>query len=307
MTDLLTKTKLKELKEKYSAPQLASCVGSRQIRNNETVFGGVGISFLAVAISKLVHTPSIVLITEAGYVGFCSVTSMGSPADNYGAVGATLHQGMFEVLRDQQAGFTDAACLGFAQTDRFGNVNVSYIDPGIRLNGSGGGADIASSAGRIVYVAKYNPRIFREKVDYLTNPGFLDGSPDARERANLVGGGPACIATDRGLFRFDSETKEMYLAEIFPWQDEADIETMKSAIPWELKVADELKIMDPPSASEMAAIELLDPTKRYIESSEMNRPIGQLMRAGRNDIGAYREIRKLTEEKVDLAKKRLMG
>ena len=62
--------------------------------------------------------------------------------------------------------------------DKFGNVNVSYIiGLQMRMNGSGGGGDIASSAGRVVYTAEFNPRQWVEKLDYMTEAGFLDGSP----------------------------------------------------------------------------------------------------------------------------------
>ena len=114
-----------------------------------------------------------------------------------------------------QAGRIDAACLGVAEIDRFGNANVSYVPPDDRLNGSGGGCDIASSAGRVVYVVKYNPRLFQEKLLYMTNPGYLDGSPDARKKAGLVGDGPECLVSNRGIFRFDPVTHEIYLSDIF--------------------------------------------------------------------------------------------
>ncbi len=306
MTQEYTKEQLEELKEKYTDIQITCCAAARQFVDGEVVFGGVGNSFLAVAISKQIYTPNIVLMTEAGYVGFKGISSMVSPADNQGAKGATLHQGVFEMFRDMQSELVDSACLGFAQIDKFGNVNVSYVEPDIRLNGSGGGGDIASSAGRVVYVAKFNERVFKDPVDYLTNPGFLDGSPNARKRANLIGGGPDCVVTDRGIFRFDEETKEMYLAEVFPWQDEADIEEVQKTIPWDLKVAGDLKIIDPPTEAEMNIITLMDPGKQYLEASILDRPIGKLFLQGKNDFAAYQEFTRLYEDKYLEAVDRLM-
>ena len=256
--------------------------------DREVVFVGIGISDLAGAVAKLVHTPNAILVAEAGYVGFPSVAVLVSPADNSAGAMAMCHQGLPEVLMDQQSGFIDAAYLGFAQMDKFGNVNVSYINRlQMKMNGSGGGGDIASSAGRVVYTVEFNPRQWVEKLDYMTETGFLDGSPDARKRANLVGGGPSAVVTDRGVFRFDSETHELYLAEVFPWQDEEDIERLKKGIPWDLKIAKELKIIEPPTERELWALRLMDPNGQYIIASIMDRPIGKIIMERKFDLEGY--------------------
>lgn len=281
---------LRQNSDTFSTIQLVCCAASRQFINQETVFGGVGISFLAVAIAKIIHTPEIILMTEAGYVGFAGISSMDSPADNHGGKGAILHQGLFEMFRDMQAGYVNAACLGFAQIDKFGNSNVTYVAPDIRMNGSGGGGDIASSAERIVYVSKFSPRIFKNRLDYITNPGFLDGSPNARKQANLVGGGPDCLVTDRGIFKFDDTTHELVLSEIFPWQTSRDIDEIVSAVPWELKIASKLTMIEPPSVAELEALALMDPAKRYQEASALKRPVGKILLEGKTDITAYRKI-----------------
>ena len=76
--------------------------------DGETVFVGIGISDLAGAIAKSVHTPNAILVAEAGYVGFPSVAVLVSPADNSAGAMAMCHQGLPEMLIDQQSGFIDA-------------------------------------------------------------------------------------------------------------------------------------------------------------------------------------------------------
>jgi len=208
---------------------------------------------------------------------------------------ALCHQGLFDTFRDQQAGFIDSACLGFAQIDKFGNVGITYVAPEIRMNGSGGGGDIACSAGSVVYIGEYHPRQFQAKVDYLTNPGFLDGSPDARKKAGLLGGGPACVVTNRGIFRFHPETHEMYLAEVFPWQDQEDIAEIVAANPWDLKVADDLKTIQPPTEEETKAITLMDPQLRYMITAALERPAGKIMLSGKMDLASYNYLLELNE------------
>lgn len=306
MTNQLSALEAQDLKEKFSPVILSCCAASRQFVDREVVFGGVGVSFLAVAVSKLCYNPRLTMVTEAGYVDFAGISSMASPADNHGGVGAVLHQGLFDMFRDLQSEHVNAACLGLAQVDRFGNANVSYVHPAIRMNGSGGGCDISSSAGRVVYVVKYSKRTFREKLDYMTNPGYLDGSPGARKKAGLVGGGPACLVTNRGIFRFDKQTREMYLAEVFPWQDEEDIAMIKDDIPWDLKVSENLKIIEPPSEGELEAISLMDPGKAYLEDSVLNRPVARIVLSGRKDVNAYREIVAIFREKYMQARDLLL-
>lgn len=298
MAGIQVTPEMKAEKEKWNQIYKVCCTASREFKDRNCVFGGVGISFLAVAIAKLVHAPNMILVAEAGYVGFAGVTSMGSPADNAGGFMAMCHQGLFDMFRDQQAGFMDQACLGFAQIDKFGNVGVTYVNPLIRMNGSGGGGDISSSAKSVVYIGEYNARQFRDRVDYMTNPGYLDGSPDARKKAGLVGGGPSAVVTDRGIFRFDPETHEMYLSDVFPWQDEADINEIVQANPWGLKVADNLKIIAPPSEDEVNAVAMMDPLFGYRITQFVERPAAKYILQGRHDLIAYNFNAVMVEESL---------
>ena len=295
-----TPEQLEEMKRKYAPPELVCCAGSREIIDREVVFVGIGISDLAGAVAKLVHTPNVILVAEAGYIGFPSVAVLISPADNSAGAMAMCHQSLPEVFIDQQSGFIDVSYLGFAQMAKYGNVNVSYITgrQQVKMNGSGGGGDIASSAGRVVYTVEFNSRQWVEKVDYMTEPGFLDGSHDARKKANLVGGGPSAVATNRGVFRFAPDTHELYLAEVFPWQDEEDIEGVKKSFPWDLKVAEELKIMEPPTERELWALKLTDSMSNYIVPNVMNRPIGKIIAAGKLNLEGYDEYLGMTERAI---------
>jgi glutaconate CoA-transferase subunit B len=292
-----TPEQLEGMGRKYTPAELVCCAGSRETVDREVVFVGIGISDLAGAVAKLVHTPNVVLVAEAGYIGFASVAVLISPADNAAGTMATCHQSLPEVFTDQQSGFIDVAYLGFAQMDKYGNVNVSYVTgKQLKMNGSGGGGDIASSAGRVVYTVEFNPRQWVEKVDYMSESGFLDGSRDARKKANLVGGGPSAVATNKGVFRFAPGTHELYLAEVFPWQDEKDIEEVRKGFPWDLKVAEDLKIMEPPTERELWALRLMDSTSNYILANVMDRPIGKILLAGRLDLEGYDEYLGMQEK-----------
>jgi glutaconate CoA-transferase subunit B len=291
-----TADELKQMKHKYLPTELICCTASREIQDGEVMFVGIGISDLAGAIAKLVYAPNSLMVAESGYIGFAGISTMFSPADDWGGTMAMCHQGLPETFIDQQAGLIDVAYLGFAQMDRFGNVNVTYITgPGIRMNGSGGGGDIASSAGRVVYTIEFNARSYVKKLDYMTEPGFFDGSPDARMKHNLVGEGPSCVVTDRGIFRFDADSRELYLAEVFPWQDREDIADIKKAFPWNLEVAGELKVIEPPTERELWAMRLMDPVGLWTVGKVLDTTLGKLVLSGKHDLEAYNTFEEAQE------------
>jgi len=95
--------------------------------------------------------------------------------------------------------------IGGAEIDRYGNLNTSLIGnkqhPRVRLPGSGGAADIASQAQRLAIVMPHERHRFRERVDFITSPGY--GYPDQagpagidwRKRVGLPRGGPSVLIT----------------------------------------------------------------------------------------------------------------
>jgi glutaconate CoA-transferase subunit B len=130
-----------------------------------------------------------------------------------------MRQGPGRPLLEQ--GLVDLGFIGGAEVDRYGNLNTSYIGdwraPAVKLPGSGGGADIASLARRVVIIMPQEPHRFVERVAYVTSPGHGDG-PGWRERVGLAGGGPAALITTLGVFRFDAEARKAVLASYHPGQ-----------------------------------------------------------------------------------------
>ena len=106
------------------------------------------------------------------------------------------------------------------------------------------------------------------------------------------------MVTDRGVFRFNPETHELFLAEVFPWQDEEDIEEIKKSIPWDLKVAEELKIIEPPTERELWALRLMDPTGQYIIANIMDRPLGKIILEGKLNLEGYNTFFELSDRAI---------
>ena len=125
----------------------------------------------------------------------------------------------------------------------------------MKLPGSGGGADIASLAKRFVVIMAQERHRFRERVHYITSPGFGDG-PGWRRRVGLPGGGPSAVITTLGVFRFDARTREMLLASYHPGQS---VESVRAATGWDLRVGADVRETAAPTPDELAIVRDCDP------------------------------------------------
>lgn len=181
---------------------------ARMLRDGEVVFVGIGLPNLACNLARRLHAPRLILIYEAGVIGAQPrrlPLSIGDPALVSGSLAVIPMFDLFAFYL--QRGRIDVGFLSGAQVDRFGNLNATVIGdyerPRARLPGSGGAAEIAAWAGRFYVIMPHEPRRFPERCDFCTAPGFLGGG-DARERAGLIGKGPAAVITDLGLLQPDA-------------------------------------------------------------------------------------------------------
>jgi glutaconate CoA-transferase subunit B len=138
--------------------------------------------------------------------------------------------------------------LGAAQIDRFGNLNTTvigdYEKPKTRLPGAGGAPEIAASAKEVLLILKQDVRTFVERLDFLTTPGYLSGG-ESRARSGAKGAGPTKVITDLCVLEPDPQTKELTLVQLHPG---VDVERVRAATGWPLKVAEELRRTPAPSA-----------------------------------------------------------
>jgi glutaconate CoA-transferase subunit B len=77
----------------------------------------------------------------------------------------------------------------------------------------------------------------------------------------MIGGGPTCVVSTMGVYRFNDVTKEMYLAEFFPGQS---IEKIKANCAWDLQVSPNVVETTPPTAEEVKVLRGIDPTGFYL-------------------------------------------
>lgn len=278
----------------YSTNELMASICAREINNDERVFVGVGIPLLAGMVAINSHAPQATILYEGGGIGSISRRIPWTISDNPTTENALVATEMWRVFADTQRGFVDKGVIGGAQIDKYGNLNTtaiigtkSYEKPTVRLPGSGGANDIASSCKHTIIVMRLEKERFVKKVDYITSPGYLDG-PGSREQAGLRWGGPISVVTNKCLFRFNDQTKEMYLQAVYP---NVSIEQVKAEVQWELEIAKDVREVNPPLVDEIEIMRRLDP---------MNIILGSKTVSSVEDFEDYYQMMKKSYESVQL-------
>jgi len=249
------------MKPSYSPAEMMTVVAARELSDGEVVFVGIGLPNLACNLARETHAPELVLIYESGAVGAVPErlpVSIGDPALVTGSLMVCSMADVFQCFL--QNGRIQVGLLGAAQIDRYGNINTTvvgeYIAPSVRLPGSGGAAEIAIHAGRIVVIARLDRRVFRERVDFVTSPG---------RRAQRHGGsiGSTRVITDKAVLESDPESGELVLAALYPGVDAAEV---AAGVGWELRSLGRLAEVSSPTDQELQLLrEVLDPKRLYIK------------------------------------------
>lgn len=144
------------------------------------------------------------------------------------------------------------AILGAGQVDRFGNINSTKIpELELFLVGSGGACDITLGAGEVIVTIAQDKLRTPERVSYVTGPG-------ARVRT---------LITTMGVYEKPPGEDELILTAHFPGlgQNSRDaVERIRSQCGWDLRVADSLRMVEPPDRDELYDIRIFDPRRYFL-------------------------------------------
>jgi glutaconate CoA-transferase subunit B len=243
-----------------------------------------GAPLMAVLLAKYMRTPDVGYVVEEGAVtpnpSFPLPRMMlGASRSHYRAVG---WYGMNIADSHAALGFMDYGLLACLQVDKFGNFNSTFIggtygQPERRFGGPGGAPEIASQCWRTLLMTKLERRKFVNKLDFMSSPGYLDGTPGARERAGMPANtGPYRIITQEAVFGFDEETHQMRLIAMMPWMT---VEQVLSKMEFEPLIADKVERMEPPSDEQLTIIRAqIDPGGLTVSRGEwfaIDRETGQ--------------------------------
>ena len=255
------------MSEYFTPSELMAIAAAREIKDSDIIFCGTGLPIVAACAAKKMHARKSIIFFETGAIDSPLLDLPMFVADSRVMAGAVMHTGLidaFSMLQNKKIGPRIVAILGGAQIDRFGNLNSTcigkYDSPSMRFSGSGGAADAASLAGRIIIFIKHDKTRFVKKLDYLTSPGWLNGGK-SRHSEGLRPGGVDVVITDKCIIRFRENEKSMYVSEYFPGCDPKGI---KENTGFELEVS-RAHEMAPPGSDELRTLrEDVDPDKLII-------------------------------------------
>jgi len=247
------------------------CTAARLLEEDKLHFVAIGgPPLVAVLLAKRMRAPQLAYVVEDGTIA-PSVELPAPPfliaasAASYRAVAWT---DMNTVSFHAALGFIDYGVLAAVQVDQFGNFNSTFIGPAYerparRFGGPGGANEIASLCWRTILMTRQQRRKFVRKLDFMSSPGYLDGSPGARERAGLPAGtGPWRVVTELAVFDFDEESHRMRLRAMAPW---ATVDDVLAEVEFEPLVAPSVETLSLPSEEELAALRAeVDPSGRTI-------------------------------------------
>jgi glutaconate CoA-transferase subunit B len=251
----------------YTPSEMMAAVAARELHDGEVVFVGIGLPNLACNLARETHAPNLVLIYESGAVGAVPErlpVSIGDPALVTGSLMVCSMADVFQYLL--QNGRIEVGLLGGAQIDRYGNINTTvvgdYRQPKVRLPGSGGAAEIAIHARRTVVVSRLDPRVFLEKVDFVTSPGHRAQGKSRRD-LGMPGDGPVKVITDKAVLEADPESGELVLSALYPGIEPPDV---AAGIGWPLRSRGTLDQVALPTTRELQLLrEVLDPKRLYLK------------------------------------------
>jgi len=225
----------------YTANDIMTVTAARRLRDEAVCFVGIGLPSTAANLARLTHAPNINLIYESGTIGTRPSVLPLSIGDGELASTAETVVSTPEIFRYWlQGGRIDVGFLGAAQIDRHGNLNStvigSYDAPKVRLPGGGGAPEIALGVRDVFVMLRHSPRAFVERLDFTTSLGD-----------NL-----RVVVTDLGIL--ERRDGELTLIAIHPG---VEVEDAHAATGWDLRVADDLSVTEPPRDDELTALRSL--------------------------------------------------
>lgn len=247
---------------------IAQC--ARLLEDQKTAFIGFGMPQVAAILAQRMHAPQLVQVFEFGAIGPEPLTpfvrnTMGGPSNCYRSIAWTT---MNQIFAQAQLGLIDYGVLGATQIDLYGNINSTllggdYARPKKRFPGSGGANEVASFCWKTIVIMMHEKRRFVPRVDFITSPGYLDGTPEARERAGLPAGtGPWRVVTSKALFGFDEDTRKMTLLGVL---DGITVDEVLQEMDFKPSVAERVETLAPPTERELGILrEQIDPARAII-------------------------------------------
>jgi glutaconate CoA-transferase subunit B len=249
----------------YNPSELMAAAGAREIKDREVVAVGLGLPVVASFLAKQTHAPNMTMLFELGVIDPEPVHAGVGLADPRVWHRAKVLSSFVDILGSiLHKGRVDVGFLGGLETDQYGNLNTTLVgDPRGKFRhmvGSGGANDIASSAKRTIIIMRHDARKLKKTISFVTSPGYVTGG-DSRAKAGMSGG-PSRVITDKAIFGFHPETKQMMVISIHPGNTIEDVVGTMGFAP---VVPKKVPFTEPPEKEQLRIIrEVIDPRKMYM-------------------------------------------
>jgi len=234
------------------------CVVARMVEDARTYWvAGGGSPMASILLGKKLYAPNAVYVTEDGVIApepalpLDPIMTMVTSRASYRALQwGTMNTVGFHA----QIGLMDYGILNTLQVDPYGNINSTalgdYGGEHRRFGGPGGADSIASLCWRTILMTDQQARKFVPRVDFISSPGFLDGSEGARERAGLPRGtGPWRVVTPWAVF--DYQDRHLRLAGVSPF---VTVDQVLAEMSFKPKMADDIETLETPTEEELALL-----------------------------------------------------
>jgi acyl CoA:acetate/3-ketoacid CoA transferase beta subunit len=234
------------------------CLVARMVEDARTYWvAGGGSPMASILLAKKLYAHNAVYVTEDGVVDpepmlpLDPLMTMVSSRASYRALQwGTMNSVGFQA----QIGLMDYGLLNTLQVDPYGNINSTalgdYNGEHRRFGGPGGADSIAALCWKTILMTDQQKRKFVPRVDFISSPGFLDGTEGARERAGLPRGtGPYRCVTPWAVF--DYEDRYMRLIGISPFVTK---EQVLAEMSFEPKLAPQIETLVTPTEEELAIL-----------------------------------------------------
>ncbi|MFQ5828032.1 MAG: CoA-transferase subunit beta [Candidatus Methylomirabilia bacterium] len=254
----------------FTEAEVMIALCARLLEDQKTAFIGFGMPQVAAILAQRIQAPQLVQVFEFGAIGPTPLTpfvrnTMGGPSNCYRSIAWTS---MNQIFAQAQLGLVDYGVLGATQIDLYGNVNSTmlgddYDKPKKRFPGAGGATEVASFCWKTIIIMMHERRRFVPRVDFVSSPGFLDGTAGARERAGLPADtGPWRVVTSKALFGFDDDSKKMTLLGVLRGLTPEHVLREMDSKPL---VATRVEELPPPTEEELGILrEEIDPARTII-------------------------------------------
>jgi glutaconate CoA-transferase subunit B len=249
----------------YTTSELMAVAGARELRDREVVAVGLGLPVVASFLAKQTHAPNMTILFELGVIDPHPVDQGVGLADPRVWYGANVLSSFVDILGEVlHRGRVDVGFLGGLEVDQFGNLNTSLLgDPKGKFRhmiGSGGANDIASCSKRTIIIMRHEERKLKKNISFITSPGYITGN-NSRSQAGLAGG-PSKVITDKAIFSFHPDTKQMMLTSIHPG---ITLEEVLGTMGFSPLVPEHVPYTEPPTPVQVQLIrEVIDPQHMYM-------------------------------------------